>query len=115
MNAYYHGNLEVPSSLRENSENEFVELAKQRSQESPYQERRIRVSARFSRGLAIISIRDEGKGFDTSKLPDPKDASVMAKPHGRGLLLIRSFMDEIRFNESGNGVTMVKCISKTEA
>jgi CheY-like chemotaxis protein/anti-sigma regulatory factor (Ser/Thr protein kinase) len=113
MNAYYHGNLEVPSALRENSENEFIELAKQRSRESPYRERRIRVSARFSRGQATISIRDDGKGFDTSGLPDLQDASVMSNPHGRGLLLMRSFMDEVRFNETGNIVTLVKRISKT--
>ena len=36
----------------------------------------------------------------------------MTKPHGRGLLLMRSFMDEVRFNKSGNTVTMVK--SKTQ-
>ncbi|MBC7821645.1 MAG: response regulator [Planctomycetaceae bacterium] len=111
LNAYYHGNLDVPSSLREKSSDEFYELVKQRCEQSPYRERRIRVSARYSRGHAVFSISDDGKGFDTSKLPDPTDPSGMAKPHGRGLLLMRSFMNEVRFNKSGNTVTMVK--SKT--
>lgn len=112
LNAYYHGNLDVPSSLREESSDEFYELAKKRSEQSPYRERRIRVSARYSRGHAVFSISDDGKGFDTSKLPDPTDPTAMTKPHGRGLLLMRSFMDEVRFNKSGNTVTMVK--SKTQ-
>ena len=70
------------------------------------------MSARYSRGHAVFSISDDGKGFDTSKLPDPTDPTAMTKPHGRGLLLMRSFMDEVRFNKSGNTVTMVK--SKTQ-
>lgn len=109
MNAYYHGNLDVPSSLREESSDEFYDLVNKRSEQSPYRERRIRVSARYSRGQAVFSISDDGKGFDTSRLPDPTDPTAMAKPHGRGLFLMRSFMDEVRFNKSGNTVTMVKC------
>ncbi|MEI8381595.1 MAG: response regulator [Planctomycetota bacterium] len=108
MNAYYHGNLDVPSALRDESEDEFFTLAKERSEQSPYRDRRIRVSARYSRGHVVFSISDEGKGFDTTKLPDPSDPLALTKPHGRGLFLMRSFMDEVRFNKTGNTVTLVK-------
>lgn len=115
MNAYFHGNLEVPSSMREDSHDDFHELANQRSKQAPYRDRRIRVSTRFSRTHAFFSIRDDGNGFDTSKLPDPTDALALAKPHGRGLFLMRSFMDEVRFNDRGNVVTMVKRASSPQS
>ncbi len=115
MNAYFHGNLEVPSALRDESSERYYEVAEQRSQRTPYQDRRIRISARFSRGHAIISVSDDGNGFDTSQLPDPTDPRALERNHGRGLFLIRSFMDEVRFNDSGSTVTMVKHSSKAAA
>ena len=46
-------------------------------------------------------IRDEGPGFDTSKLPDPTDPANLEKCSGRGLLLMRAFMAEVRHNDRG--------------
>jgi anti-sigma regulatory factor (Ser/Thr protein kinase) len=56
----------------------------------------------------LIAVRDEGPGFDPSRVPDPRDPANLARPSGRGLMLIRTFMDEVRFNERGNEITMVK-------
>jgi len=53
-------------------------------------------------------LRDEGKGFDPATVPDPCDAKNLARLSGRGLMLIRTFMDEVRFSERGNELTMVK-------
>lgn len=108
LNALYHGNLEVSSDLKETDPNLFEETAKQRSLEEPYRNRRIFVDALVSRESARFTIRDEGPGFDPSKLPDPCDPDNLEKPSGRGILLMRSFMDEITFNEQGNQVTLVK-------
>jgi len=41
-------------------------------------------------------------------LPDPADPENLQRTHGRGLLLIRSFMDEVKHNAVGNEITMVK-------
>ena len=108
LNALYHGNLEVSSDLKETDPNLFEETARQRSLEAPYRNRRIFVDALVSRESASVTIRDEGQGFDPSSLPDPCDLENLEKPSGRGILLMRSFMDEIRFNERGNEVTLVK-------
>ena len=108
LNALYHGNLEVSSDLKETDPNLFEETAQQRSQEEPYHSRRIFIDALISRESARITIRDEGPGFDPSKLPDPCDPENLEKPSGRGILLMRSFMDEITFSEQGNQVTLVK-------
>ena len=74
----------------------------------PDQDRRVHVYAKESRRQAVYVIRDEGPGFDPSALPDPTDPSNLEKASGRGLLLIRTFMDEVHHNEDGNQITMVK-------
>ncbi len=109
LNALYHGNLEVSSTLKESDPNLFEETARQRSLEEPYRNRRIFVDALVSRDCARFTIRDEGHGFDLGALPNPCDPANLEKASGRGILLMRSFMDEISFNEQGNQVTLVKC------
>jgi anti-sigma regulatory factor (Ser/Thr protein kinase) len=112
LNAYSHGNMEVSSKLREDSYQEFADLAKLRSTESPYKERRIWVSVRFSAAEAVFKVRDDGPGFDISKLPDPTDPLYLERPHGRGLLLMRTFLDDVRYNDRGNEVTLIKRASR---
>lgn len=108
LNAYYHGNLEISSELREVDHSAYYDLSRQRCQEAPYRDRRIFVDAAFSRDELLFTVRDEGPGFDPSKLPDATDPANIERPCGRGLLLMRTFMSEVRFNETGNEVTMVK-------
>jgi CheY-like chemotaxis protein len=108
LNAYYHGNLEVDSSLREADHTAYYNLARDRAEQPPWRERRIHVHARMSPTETAFTIRDEGPGFDPSSLPDPTDPANLERPCGRGLLLMQTFMDEVTFNEAGNQVTMVK-------
>jgi anti-sigma regulatory factor (Ser/Thr protein kinase) len=53
-------------------------------------------------------VRDDGNGFDVSQLPTSQDPNQLDIEGGRGLVLIRSFMDEVRFNDIGNEITMTK-------
>jgi CheY-like chemotaxis protein len=108
INAIQHGNLEVPSALREQGEHLFQDLLRQRSQQAPYGRRRVHVLVRATPSEALFLIRDEGPGFDPGMLPDPTDPDNLEKATGRGLLLIRTFMDEVRHNSLGNQITMVK-------
>jgi serine/threonine-protein kinase RsbW len=55
-----------------------------------------------------ICITDEGLGFDPAKVPDPRCGENIYKTSGRGLLLIRSYMDLAEYNERGNSLHMVK-------
>ncbi|MBI1346715.1 response regulator [bacterium] len=108
VNACFHGNLEVSSRLREGDHHAYYDLARERASMEPYAQRRIYVSADLSTEQAVYTIRDEGPGFDWSKLPDPTDPANLEKPSGRGLLLMQTFMDVVEFNETGNQVTMIK-------
>jgi len=108
LNASYHGNLEVSSELRETDHAAYYNLARERSVTSPYGDRQIYVHAHLSPTELRYTIRDEGPGFDPSNLPDPTDPANLERPCGRGLLLMRTFMDDITYNDRGNEVLMVK-------
>lgn len=108
INACFHGNLEVSSSLRESDHHAYYDLAKERASLSPYADRRISVAMTISPEEAVFIIGDEGPGFDPHALPDPRAPQNLEKPSGRGLLLMQTFMDEVRYNDRGNEVTMIK-------
>ncbi len=108
MNAIVHGNLEVSSELREEDLDGYYRLISERQKVSPYLARRIDVSAIESANEVRYTIRDEGAGFDPEGVPDPTSPENMEKASGRGLLLIRTFMDEVQHNRHGNEITMCK-------
>lgn len=68
----------------------------------------IRIGAEVSRVEARFTIEDEGEGFDVSNIPDPLDPENLFKTSGRGVLFIYNIMDEVKYNERGNRLTMVK-------
>lgn len=107
-NAVHHGNLEVDSALREESIEAYLAEIERRAQLTPWAERRVHVTANFTRDEVVFVVRDEGTGFDVDSLPDPTDPANLERASGRGLLLIRTFMDEVSHNASGNELTMIK-------
>lgn len=108
MNAREHGNLELDSIMREEDEPAYRRLAEQRLNEAPYRDRKIYLRAQMNRERVRFEIRDEGPGFDVSELPDPTAPENLMKVSGRGLFLIRTFMDDVSFNEAGNVISMSK-------
>jgi CheY-like chemotaxis protein/anti-sigma regulatory factor (Ser/Thr protein kinase) len=108
VNAVEHGNLELDSDLRNDPDGAYQRMAEARRLESPYRDRKVQVRAHLDRDEVRIIIRDEGPGFDPSCLPDPTVPENIGKISGRGLLLIRTFMDDVRFNETGNEIVLVK-------
>jgi CheY-like chemotaxis protein/anti-sigma regulatory factor (Ser/Thr protein kinase) len=108
VNALYHGNLELSSQLRDSDQKKYRQLVSERQQAPPFSERRIHVEAHLSSKEFAISIRDEGPGFDSTSLPDPRDPANLEALGGRGVMLMRTFMDEVRYNDRGNQVTLVK-------
>jgi anti-sigma regulatory factor (Ser/Thr protein kinase) len=83
-------------------------LVEQRLSQAPYCDRKIYLEARMSPDQACFTIRDEGPGFDVSKLPGQGDPETLENEGGHGLLLMQTFMDEVTFNAQGNEVTMLK-------
>ncbi len=107
-NAYYHGNLEVQSDIRETNSSAYRALAQVRASEPKYRDRRIHVTVTFAGEQARFVVRDDGDGFDAHLLADPTKPEFLDRPSGRGVFLMRSFMDEVHYNDRGNEVTLVK-------
>ena len=113
INAMYRGNLQLGPSVTPPHhaiiyDDATSDLIERRKREAPYKDRKIFVQATASKEEIRIVIRDQGIGFDTSKVPEKVDGDLFAAESGKGLVLMKSFADELSFNESGNEVTMVK-------
>jgi CheY-like chemotaxis protein len=111
LNALYHGNLELSaddlSQARDVTGN-AASLIQERMNTAPYSKRKIEVTLEFSPTSVKVSIRDEGPGFDPASAVGSALPAAIEKPSGRGLLLIRTFMDDVQFNAQGNQITFVK-------
>lgn len=68
----------------------------------------VRITAEVSKHEARFTIEDEGEGFDVKNIPDPLDPENLFKTSGRGVLFIYNIMDEVKYNDRGNRLTMVK-------
>jgi serine/threonine-protein kinase RsbW len=66
----------------------------------------VRVEYAFSPQHAWIAIEDQGPGFDPGTLADPRLDENLDKPGGRGVMLIRAYMSDVRFNAKGNRIEM---------
>jgi len=107
LNGCLHGNLDLDSALREEGGDQFEALADKRSQLSPWKDRSVYVTASVTPQQAQIIVRDEGDGFDPGDLPDPTDPENLLKPHGRGVMIMKMFLNEVIWNDRGNEVTLV--------
>ena len=108
INSIEHGNLEMPASEREKQDSYYHRVLEERNRCAPYRSRHVRLTTFLTRSFVKFVVQDEGPGFDPSTLPDPTLPSNVGQTNGRGLFLIRTFMDEVAFNETGNVVTMIK-------
>jgi len=67
----------------------------------------VHLSYTASRDSVVIDLRDQGPGFKPEDVPDPTLEENLERGSGRGLLLIRAYMAEARYNDRGNGIRMV--------
>lgn len=106
-NAFYHGNLELESSLKEQDDQAFGRLAEQRCGQSPYSDRRIQVTELATPFGLWWTIVDEGNGFDVKQALKKAQEPDAMLASGRGLAMMKAFTDELVFNKKGNQVTLV--------
>lgn len=69
--------------------------------------KRVKVEVTVRMKEVTARITDEGQGFDPAAVPDPMLSGNLTKSRGRGIFLMKSLMDEVRFNEEGNSVTLI--------
>lgn len=114
VNAMVHGNLEVASNLKRDDWQAYHRTIAERAHATPYRDRRVTVVIRGERKRELfLRITDQGRGFDPAKLPDPTDPENLASGSGRGMLLIRTFFDEVSHNAKGNEIILLKRVKPT--
>lgn len=59
-------------------------------------------------GAIEITVRDQGEGFDSESVPDPTDPQNIMKTSGRGILFMRTFMDDVQWSRHPEGGTVVR-------
>jgi anti-sigma regulatory factor (Ser/Thr protein kinase) len=113
VNSLEHGNLELDSSLRSGdalSEDRYEEEKAARLSRPEYGGRKLWIRVAADADSALVSIEDEGRGFDVARVTSAGESSQekVLDPSGKGLALIRRSFTEVRYNERGNIITLVK-------
>jgi serine/threonine-protein kinase RsbW len=72
----------------------------------------VEVRFKSSQDVIEISVRDQGKGFDLERVPDPTDPQNLLKTNGRGILFMRTFMDDVEWSHHAEGGTVVRMMKK---
>lgn len=111
-NAIVHGNLEINSALKEQS-GEFARVLAERSSDPSYAERTVDIEMDYDGCTCTWRISDHGKGFDVDatlkKLdepPDPEADPTALLASGRGIMLMRAFLDDVKWSNGGRCVEM---------
>ncbi|MBC7798320.1 MAG: ATP-binding protein [Pyrinomonadaceae bacterium] len=74
--------------------------------------KQVRVTFERTEQNLIITVQDEGAGFDFDHLPDPTNAENLMKTSGRGIFIIKNFLDSADWAKAQNGGTIVKLTKK---
>lgn len=72
------------------------------------EQKQVQVHLELAAGEARVIISDQGTGFDTTQQEDREPDPEL--PRGRGLVILRQYADQIRFNREGNQLTLKKCL-----
>ena len=105
QNAFYRGNLELDSeyvvpSYSQGSESFVSEEIQERLNSKPYCDRSVHVVMEIKPAGFVILVRDEGPGFDTSRVGN------WDQPSARGTHLMKAFMDRVKYSRQGNEVEL---------
>jgi DNA-binding response OmpR family regulator len=105
-NAVIHGNLEIPSAIKDQSLVEFEKLIQERESLPEFADRQVNIRCQITPEFLQFEIQDQGPGFNLRKIKYPDPLRML--PTGRGILIITAFMDQVFWNETGNCITMIK-------
>ena len=70
--------------------------------------KQVTVKCFMNEDVVRVVIKDEGNGFDLNEVPDPTLPENLDKPSGRGVMLMKAFMDDVLYNDIGNQLTFIK-------
>ena len=72
-------------------------------------------TARHTVPELMIRVRDEGEGFDPETVANPLDPENLLKSSGRGIFLIRNFMDDVQLQRAPEGGMEIRMVKRVQA
>ena len=113
INAVCHGSLELSAEqlrevriqLRDGNLNDFV---KEHQDNPKFRERKVVVAVEMSNDRFVVTVTDNGPGFDPGPLLERSTVASLEANAPRGLVLIKTLMDEVEFQEGGKRIVMTK-------
>ncbi|MBI1831262.1 MAG: PilZ domain-containing protein [Planctomycetes bacterium] len=107
-NAIIHGNLELSSDLKEQGDSIFAEALALRAADPILANRKVDIVVEFDGDVYRWVITDQGRGFDVDKVLKRclSDDPEVLLSSGRGILMMKSFLDDVRFEMSGRRVIL---------
>ena len=115
LNSIEHGNLNI--SFDEKTEailsDRYFDFINERQRHPDFREKRVRIEYMISPEKAVYKITDQGKGFNHRKYLSviSDETAELGLMHGRGIAMVKSIFDEVRYNSKGNQVLLVKNIN----
>jgi serine/threonine-protein kinase RsbW len=73
--------------------------------------KKVKITVRIDKKKMVIVIKDEGNGFDINTVPDPTKPENILKDSGRGIHIMRSFLDKLYYNFTPTGTETILEIS----
>ena len=67
----------------------------------------VSIRAHVEDSKLIVNVKDEGKGFDPAKIPDPTEPENLLKDSGRGVYLMKVYMDDVKYNITPTGMETI--------
>jgi serine/threonine-protein kinase RsbW len=67
----------------------------------------VKIDVRVENRKLIITVKDEGPGFDPLKIPDPTQPENLLKDSGRGVYLMKFYMDDLKYNLTPSGTETI--------
>jgi len=109
-NAREHGNIGLRSHIKGEDMIEFQNLLNERLKDPQLAQKKIYIHFEYDEQQICIRIRDEGDGFDHTDVDSQEfyNHEHLMKLHGKGLLIIKSYMDRVSFSQKGNEITLIK-------
>ena len=114
MNAIEHGNLNILYETKKNwlKKNIYHKKLKELLKTEKAKTTHVEITLQIEDDNIIIAVKDQGLGFKPKQEAKKINNDGFARESGRGIMMIKSYFDEVKFNKKGNVITLIKTIKK---
>ena len=114
MNAIEHGNLNILYETKKNwlKKNIYHKKLKELLKTEKAKSTNVEITLQIEEDNITISVKDQGLGFKPKQEAKKINNDGFARESGRGIMMIKSYFDEVKFNKKGNVITLTKLIKK---